>query len=274
MPGGSAKPASLDANPSRARQSSNYLVGGAAMLDRACTFSLDTPLEYFRAWLEKYTQFAFRELFPTEQGRICLQRASVSRQFEGGCVLGQDGAYIIPGDQEGTEELFELRRLIEFKLEQLAPERIAVSASCSQAVLWPYFLSLLAEVKRRWPESREAIGEYLGTAEEIEPAEDQGQEATERAAELENAAVGVGFTGLELSSGAFLRGGPVFSVYGLGYNGNTRVKGKARVTPQRLRVAKAGNRINSQTLALDLKMALPLPNGPSSLRMARSCFQG
>lgn len=115
------------------------------------TLLLDTNGEHFARWLEEATAHIWMRPFPTEQGRIALQRAGINKTFHGILVVTMSGAFIYPRASD-TEAVLMLGDLISFRIVPLGTERIEVKAACSQPVLVDYYQELLGEIIKRWPQ--------------------------------------------------------------------------------------------------------------------------
>ncbi len=117
------------------------------------TFIINTEAAYFANWLEKYTADAPNESFPTDKGRIGLQRARRSTRYVSSNVMAMDGYYIYPNDDGTSERAWPVSELIRFEMTPLSQNRTDVTSECNQWVVLPYFCRLLGAVAERWPEA-------------------------------------------------------------------------------------------------------------------------
>lgn len=123
------------------------------------TFFIAAAPSYFCNWLEDFTRHAYDVTFPTEKGRISLQRATPSGV--GNFVhMTMGGFYMVEKDTE-TAWAYPLGRVIDFKIISLAPDRIEIQASCHQPVAQQYFVDLLGEINKRWPQSDDINAQLL-----------------------------------------------------------------------------------------------------------------
>lgn len=114
------------------------------------TLFIDAPSDFFCNWLEDFTRNAPDHSFPTEKGRITAQRATRSQVYGGYLLMKMEGFYSVRTDD--IETLYPISEVIRFKIIPLTPNRIEVLAECSQPVAQEYFLNLLTEMSRRWPQ--------------------------------------------------------------------------------------------------------------------------
>ena len=113
-------------------------------------FFADAPSSFFCNWLEEFTWDAPYKSFPTEKGRITIQRARPSG-LGNKLYMSMEGMYIVPQDNH-TEMGYPMNDVIRFKVIPLTPSRIEIVAECSQPVANEYFLYLLTEISKRWPQ--------------------------------------------------------------------------------------------------------------------------
>jgi hypothetical protein len=124
------------------------------------SFFANTTSDIFAGWLEHRTSHAYTEQYPTQKGRISLDRARFDRA-RGTVVIG--GAYYIVPKEEDSETAYLLSEVISFKMVPLAADRIEVLAACNQPVVGPFFEQLLGEIAARWPEPRSIMeGQQAG----------------------------------------------------------------------------------------------------------------
>ena len=121
------------------------------------TLFVDAPSKFLCDWLADFTWNAPSESFPTEKGRIGIQRARLSSQGNMPSMV-MDGAYFVPKD-DGSEIAYLIKDVIEFKIIPLTPNRIEIRARCNQRVVTEYFLHLLAEMNKRWPQPQDVLVE-------------------------------------------------------------------------------------------------------------------
>jgi hypothetical protein len=112
------------------------------------TLFIEAPPDFFCSWLEDYTQDAPYRSFPTEKGYISLQRARPSRLHG---YMGMEGIYCTFKD-ESTQTAIPISEVIRFKVIPLTPNRTEIAAECNQPVVERYFLHLLNEISKRWPQ--------------------------------------------------------------------------------------------------------------------------
>jgi len=107
----------------------------------------------------------YRLDFPTDKGRITLNRARAPYRITGPTWIDMDGFHIWLF-AEGTERAQPLWGLIRFKVIPL-DSRTEIIAECNETVLMAYFEGMLAEIGECWPETKEWLeGEIGGMAEE------------------------------------------------------------------------------------------------------------
>lgn len=112
-------------------------------------FILETSQEYFCNWLEDFTRDAPNKNFPTEKGRISLQRARPAPYgFSGNRYMYMEGHYFAPA-KDGSETVY-LSMSIDFQIISLNQDRIEIVAECSQPAVEGYFQFLLGEISKRW----------------------------------------------------------------------------------------------------------------------------
>lgn len=115
------------------------------------TFFIDTTPDIFATWLQKHTALVPYADFPTEKGRLCLDRA---RLDPGGRTLSMTSTYVAPDPaDEAGEVLYIGGTAIFFEMLPLSEGRLEVRAECRQPAALPYFEELLRNVGTRWPES-------------------------------------------------------------------------------------------------------------------------
>lgn len=138
-------------------------------MQNSCIFFLNADVGAFRAWLQNYSRRFHGSSVPTQNGYICLQRAW-AYETEAGCALATTGIYVL--NSGNRQEAYDLGAVIEFSVQLLAVGRIEVSAKCNHPGLVAVFGALLAEIERRWPETRVDIDAYLKGLGQAEPAEE------------------------------------------------------------------------------------------------------
>lgn len=126
------------------------------------TLFLDTTPDIFAQWLEWETRAASQCYFPSEKGRLVLHRAERKPVSIPGILrLEMSANYLVVGEQraEGEPPPVFIAPLadpaVSFEVVPLTPERIRVRAECIPEVRG-YFRGLLEEIKRRWPQEKEA----------------------------------------------------------------------------------------------------------------------
>jgi hypothetical protein len=112
-------------------------------------FFLNTTPDIFAHWLEDRSRLADMEQYPTEKGRIALDRARYNRQTG---VVSMAGHYIKPSGED-SETAYPISEVLTFKIIPLAPERIEVQLTCRQPVVSSLVQTLLHEIGTRWPEA-------------------------------------------------------------------------------------------------------------------------
>lgn len=117
------------------------------------TFFVNTGSEYFRNWISQYTAMAYREYFPTENGRVVLQQMRPTDMA--GQRMTMQASYLVPNGTD--EQLFEIGAGIELRLLPLTAERTEVSLVCSHPATKGYFVTMLEEAARRWPEIKPTL---------------------------------------------------------------------------------------------------------------------
>mgnify|MGYP005844859309 CR=1 FL=1 len=163
------------------------------------TLLANTELTYITNWLEQYTRTVWLHSFPTEKGRITLQRCRTEQRY-GYHLAIIGGFYIVANEKENTETAWPQSSVIEFKLTPLSDNRTEIEARCHQPLVAPYFLELLVEMAKRWPEAKQTVSGYM-----MEPALDDG--SPQSAVACEEASVvdsGRVTFRLETDAGAFL----------------------------------------------------------------------
>jgi len=141
----------------------NQAAGGNDMEE--ITLFLNTAPRHFADWLEKHTLMIHGSDFPTERGRIALQRARSTGLWEKPSKVTLEGIYITAGEDDQSEKAFPIGECIRFDLLELAPPpaaRIEVSARCGQPVVLDYFRELLSRIAERWPETDTTVTKHLG----------------------------------------------------------------------------------------------------------------
>lgn len=120
------------------------------------TLFIETSPDFFISWLGDHTRGAANQIFPTEKGKIGLNRARplYPPGYFGTNIMyvGMGGFYYYTSN--GNEDFaFPLSEIIRFKIVPLTSERIEVIAECTQPVAENYFLDLLESINKRWPQS-------------------------------------------------------------------------------------------------------------------------
>ncbi|GAB4150856.1 MAG: hypothetical protein Fur0021_14000 [Candidatus Promineifilaceae bacterium] len=116
------------------------------------TLFVDAHQDFFCNWLEDFTRDAPDYSFPTEKGRISIQRAIRTHTYGGSTLyMKMEGFYIVPTGEK-TETAYPISEVIRFKIIPLTPSRIEVVAECGQPVMQEYFIHLLTQISRRWPQ--------------------------------------------------------------------------------------------------------------------------
>lgn len=72
--------------------------------------------------------------------------------------MGMNGTYMIP-EGINSETAYDIGNVIEFKMISLTPNRIEIAAECNQPVVTPYFIYLLSEMNKRWPQTADVVTE-------------------------------------------------------------------------------------------------------------------
>ena len=115
---------------------------------------IDAPAQYFCNWIEDFTRLAWSEEFPTDRGYISLQKAW-SEQREGIWKVRIGGVYV--HSKGGRHFAYPLEEVISFKVIPLTPERSEIVAKYSSPAVQEYFLSLMFEIVRRWPQTQDVM---------------------------------------------------------------------------------------------------------------------
>ena len=123
------------------------------------TFFIDAPSNFLCEWLEDFTWDAPYKFFPIEKGRIIVQRASPWRRGNK-LYMRMEGMYVTSQDSN-TEMAYPISDVIEFKIIPLTSSRIEIAAECNQPVATEYFLYLLTEMNKRWPQPEDVKVELL-----------------------------------------------------------------------------------------------------------------
>lgn len=128
------------------------------------TLFLNTTEEHFARWLDEVTKHIWMHAFPTDNGRITLQRAIATRNFNDVLGVSIHGMYMYQSGPD-TETATWPINMITFRVIPLASERIEVHAECSQPAVLGYFQGLMAEITKRWPQqtARSSKGDYTDT---------------------------------------------------------------------------------------------------------------
>lgn len=133
------------------------------------TLFVDAHQDFFCNWLEDFTRDASDYSFPTEKGRISVQRAIRANAYGGTFYMKMEGFYIVPtGDK--AETAYPISEVIRFKIIPLTPSRIEVVAECGQPVTQEYFLYLLTQISRRWPQPSDIIQQLAEARSAIQAA--------------------------------------------------------------------------------------------------------
>jgi hypothetical protein len=128
------------------------------------TLFLNTTEDHFANWLDEVTKRIWMHAFPTDNGRITLQRAIATRNLNDVLVVSIHGMYMYQSGPD-TETATWPINMITFRAIPLAEERIEVHAECFQPAVIGYFQELLAEITKRWPQptTERTRGDYTDT---------------------------------------------------------------------------------------------------------------
>lgn len=115
----------------------------------AFSLFLETTPTIFANWMNNRTAGAYLETFPTQKGRISLNRARYLRDRNRVVI---QGFYIVKQDEE-TETAYSLSEVIIFEIIPLSVDRIEVMPRCTQNVAYGYFEDLIKDILIRWPDT-------------------------------------------------------------------------------------------------------------------------
>ena len=141
---------------------------------------IDAPAQYFCNWIEDFTWAVWPKEFPTDRGYISLQKAW-SEQRGGIWRVRIGGAYVLPKGEQHFAHL--LDEVISFKVIPLSSNRSEVIAKCSSSAVQEYFLSLMLEIARRWPQTQDIMRQLKSLQRSLEKRLDAVREIQEISAE-------------------------------------------------------------------------------------------
>ena len=109
---------------------------------------------HFVNWLEKHTEMLPWKEFPTERGRIALQKAKRHGDLQNPSCAVIDGMYIVTVSEEGKapyERAFPITEYIRFDFVSLDAKRTEITTTCiAEEPILAYCDELLAEIEQRW----------------------------------------------------------------------------------------------------------------------------
>jgi hypothetical protein len=125
------------------------------------TFFIDTTLDYFSYWLDHYSNEGYIHPQTHQRGTIVLQLAPpLKKRNTSGYVQVRVLAYFVRPDKKGKLGARGLGD-IGFAVIPLSPTRLEVKAECYYTPGLHCFVWVLNEIAKRWPETAEAIAEYV-----------------------------------------------------------------------------------------------------------------
>jgi hypothetical protein len=130
------------------------------------TLFLNTTPRNFAEWLEKHTLMIHGADFPTERGRIALQRARSTGSWEKPSKVSLVGIYVTTDTEKEIDKATPIGDCIRFDLIELAPPptaRIEVGGRCDVPAVLNYYRQLLSAIAQRWPEAEATVAEFLAS---------------------------------------------------------------------------------------------------------------
>lgn len=130
------------------------------------TVFVNTSVQFMVGWLTNYTQNASLAELGNGTRRLALQQARQGSRFHDGCLPGggvlvtQEGIFLKLDKERDVETVYGSFDVIRFELIPLATDRTEIKAKCSHPFAKPYFILLLLEIAKRWPEAQEGLAKW------------------------------------------------------------------------------------------------------------------
>lgn len=122
---------------------------------------LDTSQDMFCNWLAHKTDDVYNYSFPTQKGRIDLDRARQKQLTNRQLVMVMKGNYIYLKPEAPEIEISRRVSVIEFSLIPISSNRLEITGVCRQNVCIKYFVKLLELIEEAYPATKGMTMNYL-----------------------------------------------------------------------------------------------------------------